>query len=407
MGVIDPHFSFNFILSDYLLKKDNYMLNEEYNIPIWDGTCGSVSGSTPFGYYDADLAFQLDAPAHADWCARRLGYDLIDVELNSGSMFAAFEESVNEYSFIMNQHNMESNYASLQGMDISNTLSAGTEIGRGLDRIITITKEYGSEAGSGGNIAWHSGSIPIISGQQTYDLTTWASSSGYGDIEIKKIFHEAPAAISRFFDPYATTGMGTMNVLNEFGWNALSPAVNFVMMPMYEDLLRIQAIEFNQMIRKSGYSFRLINNQLQIFPLPTNDFNLHFQYIKLADRRNALTGRTDVVTDPSNVPYERITYAKINAWGKNWIRAYMLAVCKEILGRVRGKYSQIPSADTTITLDSDKLLSEASAEMAALKEQIKSKLDEMSHIKQMEKRSQEAKYTEDIIKQIPLRLYIG
>jgi hypothetical protein len=148
-----------------------------------------------------------------------------------------------------------------------------------LANVVVLSNQYGTEAGVGGKVTYYSGSIQLNAGQQEYDMNEWAiSQSISGGIEIKRIYYEAPPAIMRYFDPYAGTGTGMMGMLDSFGWGSYSPAINFMLMPINYDLQKIQAIEFNDQIRKSQYTFELVNNQLKIFPIPI----VHYQDIMVS-----------------------------------------------------------------------------------------------------------------------------
>lgn len=384
----------------------------ENNIAIWDGTAGSVSSSTPFGYYDDDADFQVDAPKYAKWAAMRLGYPITEIELQSGSFYACFEESISEYSAIINQFNIENNLLHIEGTSTTDSISSGDEVKLNLNRIIQISEEYGTEAGSGGNVNYYTGSIRLQRHKQIYDLDEWAEASASisgsnADIEIKKVYHQGAPAIQRYYDPYAMTGIGTTNMLNEFGWNAFSPAVNFVMMPIYEDLLRLQAIEFNSMVRRSAFTFEIRNNKLRVFPIPTSIDTLFFEYINVADRKRFITGNTDVVTDPSNVPYEQLTYAKINQWGRNWIREYMLACVKELLGSIRSKYASIPIPNSQVTLDGETLRKEGTESRVSLVQKLLEKLDTMKRVNQIKQKSEEAEAQSKLLYRSPLKIYLG
>ena len=85
------------------------------NISIWNGTSTFFPGSTPFGFYDYDPTFQIDADKVAKFCATRLGYPLMDVELQSGSFYACFEEAVTTYGNEVFQYKIRENYLSLEG----------------------------------------------------------------------------------------------------------------------------------------------------------------------------------------------------------------------------------------------------------------------------------------------------
>jgi hypothetical protein len=182
-----------------------------------------------------------------------------------------------------------------------------------------------------------------------------------------------------------------------------------MMMPIYADMLRLQAIEFNDQIRKSAYSFQLINDRIKFFPIPDggNFEKVWFQYIKKADRSNPLKGATGAVSDFSNVPYQNVTYTNINVVGKQWIRRYTLALAKEMLGFIRGKYSSIPIPNADVTLNGSDLLSAGQTEKENLITELKEILDTMSRQMQLERKAAEAQSLQDQFTKIPLKIYIG
>tara|TARA_B100000963_G_scaffold110771_1_gene96396 strand:+ start:1374 stop:2537 length:1164 start_codon:yes stop_codon:yes gene_type:complete len=386
------------------------------NIPIWTGISTFESGQTPFGFYDSDTDFQTDADKVADFCARRLGYPLADVELQSGSFFTAFEEAVTTYGNELYAYKVRENYLSLEG---SSTILPSNEkiIQPNMAGLVRISQQYGTEAGVGGNVTWYSGSLKLINGQQDYDMDAWAAENANLDpgdsIEIRRVFYEIPPAISRYFDPYAGTGTGMMNLLDSFGWGNYSPAINFLLMPINYDMQTIQAIEFNDQVRKSQYTFELINNKLKIFPIPnygimnTEEHNLIFQYIKKSERENPYIDGINKVTNVAEVPFENPTYSSINSVGRQWIFEYTLALSKEILGYIRGKYGQIPIPDAAITLNQSDLLSAATAEKNALIERLRGYFDETSRDKLLERRANENDFLQKELNKVPYTIYIG
>jgi hypothetical protein len=307
---------------------------------IWPGSGSAVSGNTPFGLYDNDSTFQADAPKFANWAAKRLGYPIMSIEIQDSQFYACFEESISEYSSQVNQFNIRENLLSLRGQATGSSVTH-KRVTPNLADAIRIAEQYGTEAGVGGTVDYKSGSIDITSGSQVYDLNTlYADVSESGQaIEIRKVFYEATPAIHRYFDPYAGTGAGSYNMLDGFGWGNMTPAVQFMMMPIYADLLRVQAIEFNDQIRKSANTFELRNNKIRIFPNPTSNYKLYFEYILKSDRddptQTAYGETSNVVSDFSNVPYDNMEYQFINDVGKQWVRKYGLALSKELLGMVR------------------------------------------------------------------------
>tara|TARA_R100000908_G_scaffold58656_1_gene34846 strand:+ start:228 stop:881 length:654 start_codon:yes stop_codon:yes gene_type:complete len=217
--------------------------------------------------------------------------------------------------------------------------------------------------------------------------------------------------MQRFFDPYATTGYGTINLVQGFGFGNNSPAVSFTLMPLFEDLLRVQAIEMNDSIRKSAYSFTLVNNKLRIFPDPTGKSTMWIDYIKSSDRDNPLqapySGSVNTISDFSNVPYDNMQYQYINDVGKQWIRKYGLALCKELLGIIRSKYGTIPIPNSDTTLDGDTLRAEAAAEKEGLISQLREILEQTSRKALLEADKDEAEFLQEKLNKVPYPIYIG
>ena len=385
---------------------------------IWAGSSSFSSGNTPYGFYDSDSEFSgsgnHSVDKFADWSAKRLGYPIVEIELQDVQFYACYEEAITEYSAQVNQFNIRDNMLALQGQETGSgetkTDLTHRKLTPTIGRNIQLAEQYGSEAGVGGTVDFKSGSIDIVSGSQVYDLDSlWAQVSESGDaIEIRKVFYEASPAITRYFDPYAGTGDGSYNMLDSFGWGNYSPGVSFMMMPMYADMLKIQAIEFNDQIRKSAFSFELRNNKIRIFPNPTENYKLHFDYIVKKDRNNTLQGTSDgVITDFSNATFNNMTFANINEVGKQWIKKYGLALCKELLGTIRSKYASLPIPGAETTLDGDTLRTEASTEKEVLVTQLREMLEQMSRKALLEADKDEAEFLNEKLNKVPIPIFIG
>ena len=382
-------------------------------IPIYPGSSSFFPGDTPFGFYDNQIDFQSDADKVVTYVARRLGYPIMDVELQDLNFYAAFEDAVTTYGNELYAYKVRENYLSIEGSPTASNLNHEL-ITPNMASTVRYSEQYGEEAGTGGTVTWYSGSIPLETGVQDYDLKTWASESlGLGDddsIEVKRIFFESDPAIVKFFDPYAGTGTGMMNMMDTFGWGNYSPAINFMLMPISFDLQKIQAIELNDQIRKSQFSFEIINNNLRIFPIPRKSGTLWFQYIKLSDRNNpksTLPSGSYNVTNVSNVNYTNPNYNEINSIGRSWIFDYTLAVCKEVLGYIRGKYTTVPIPGAEATLNQSDLLSAATAEKDALVTRLREYFDETSRDKLLERKAAEAESLQKIEASVPYPIYIG
>jgi hypothetical protein len=380
------------------------------NIAIWNGTSTFTAGATPFGFYDTDPDFTGSADKVAVWCAQRLGYPLVEVELQPISFYAAFEEAVTTYGNEVYQWKVRDNYLSMEG-NTNDTMFNNVVVAPNLGTNIRISETYATEAGTGGKVTFHTGSFTMYQGVQDYNLEAILSGSGVtGSVEIKRVFYESPPAIVRYFDPYAGTGTGIQSLLESFGFGQMSPGINFLLMPIFFDVMKVQAIEFNDQIRKAAYSFNLVNNQLKIFPIPTaanNGLPMRFEYILTDERNSVITdSRSNLITNVSNVPYENPTYALINSIGRQWIRQYTLALVKEMLAYVRGKYGTVPVPGAEVTLNQADLLTDARAEKTALLEQLRAMLDQTSRKVQLEQQAAELDASLKMFTNVPLPIYI-
>lgn len=383
------------------------------NIAVYPGSSSFTTGLTPFNLYDTDPYFQADADKAVTWIARRLGWPINTIELQDIQFYAALEEATTEYSAHVNQFNIRNYMFNVQGATASIDLTQKV-ISPGLGRLIDIAENYGTEAGSGGNIDWKTGYFNVSAGQQDYNLNNlWMiPSESNNPIEIKRMFHDNPPAIVRYFDPFVGTGTGTMQMLETFEWGKYSPAASFLMMPIYQDILRIQAIELNDQIRKSAYSWELHNNTVRLFPIPTSNYTVWFQYIVKKDRNNPLKlypsgSSNSFISDYSNVPYTNITYGNINSVGKAWIWQYALAVCKETLGLIRGKYQNIPIPGSEVTLNGADLVTQGKEEKKELIDKLRENLEQLSPKQLMANQAEQEVSLQTSLKNMPLKIYIG
>jgi hypothetical protein len=389
------------------------------NIVTYGGASSFAAGQTPFGFYDTDSTFQTDADKVARFCATKLGWPLMDVELQSGSFYAAFEEAVTTYGNEVYAAIIKQNFLNLQGSDQSQQQN-NVIIKPNLNEQIRYSQQYGTEAEVGGSVTKHSGLLDVVANQQDYDLDQWAIDNNIeGGIEIRRIFYEAPPAILRYFDPYAGTGTGIQSLMDAFDFGSYSPGVNFLLMPASYDMLKVQAIEFNDQIRRSAYSFEILNNKLTLFPIPAKSGTLRIEYYKLSEKYQATEGTlitnnsesgccgVNPVTNIFNANFKNPVYADINSVGRDWIYRYAAALAKEMLAYIRGKYQTVPVPGSEATLNQAELLTDARAEKAALLEQLRQLLEGTSRVEQMEQQVREMEANAKMITGVPMTIYVG
>ena len=377
---------------------------------FYDGNPTNPVGVTPFGFFDNDSQFQIDAPRAAEWVARKLGYPVVEVELIDKQIYACFEEAITMYGNQVNQFNARENMLTLRGSSTDVSFTQRNIVSSPLPQLVKIASDYGVEAQSGGDVNVKKGWISASIGTQSYDLKTlWADQYESGSaIEIRRVYHYMPPAVARYYDPFATTGLGLTNLMGEFGFDGYSPPVTFVMMPAYEDLLRIQAIEINDMIRKSQYGFEIANNVIRFSPVFKRDSIIYFDYMLVDDKqKNMIQSGSNVSSDLSNIPYTHISYTKTNDMSRTWIFKYTLALAKELLGIIRSKFAEIPYPDGEIKLDGEILRREAAEEKEALIKELRETLEETGQQAQMKKQKENADAMLQTFNKVPTLIYVG
>ena len=382
---------------------------------IYADPTANASGSTPFGIYDNDSTFQTDSITVTKWVSRRLGYPVMQLEFYSGSIWACFEESVSEYSLHINHYNMKNWLWEQYGSSnrVSGSLGTGSlePTHPHMGSSFVLSDQYGQAAAIGGDVTLKSGSVTLVADQQDYNLQNWAEASeSSARLVIQRVFNQGPAAITKFYDPFAGS-FEQRQMLDAFGFGNVSPAVTYIMRPISYDITRAQAIETNDLIRKSAYSFHVANNVLKLFPIPKGSDagdKVWFEYYVRSDvASTARSYTTNKVSDPSNAPYKFITYNEINSTGRQWIRKFTLALAKELLGIIRSKYASLPIPNAEVTLDGESLKAEGREEKEALLVELKEFLDSVTLSERSRAEADTATANQELLSRSPLTIYIG
>ena len=388
---------------------------------IYNGSPGPISGSTPFGFYDFDLLYQADGPKVANYVARKLGYPVLDVELDDLNIYACFEEAVSIYAEEIYQSKIKDNYLTLEGSPTSSTLN-NIVVSPNLTNVVNLSETYWALAGVGGFVNWRTGSLDLRHQQQLYNLQEWAiasqSMSPTDRIVVQRVMYVegTPDYIYGYGTYYPQLGGAGANPSdwggNGFGSN-VGGANSVVLYPLYWDLQRIQEIEMSNMIRRPNQSFEIINNELRIFPVPSGDHHklwIHYAYqsdMMSLTGNNPYDSNTGLVANPSLAPYSLMVYQQINQPGKQWIYEYTLALASELLGLVRGKYTTIPVPGAETTLNGADLVQKGREMQDKLREKLKTDLEDMTRKAQLERKQSENQSLNDTLTNIPLMVYIG
>ena len=380
-----------------------------------------------------DSNFISGAVDQVAYTYKKLGGDVLDVELTVGNVYSAYEEAVLEYSYQINIHQAKNVLSDLLGMSTGTFDHTGQMIGGDAsDSAVNLSFprfEFGYAervadgisvaAGGGGNKTVFSASFATTGGVQDYDLQSiiasqadnadmdYAGLVGNKKLKIEKVFYKTPQSMWRFFGYYG--GLNVVGNLNYYG--QFSDDTTFEIIPSWHNKLQAQAYEDHLWTRLSHYSYELHNNNLRIYPMPDGFIkNMWVQFtvetdgwVEDSDRMHGAKG----INNMNTLPFDNIPYKNINAIGKHWIRGYALAIATGMLAQIRGKFSSIPIPGDSVTLNAGDLATLSADSMTALKEELKTILDEMTYRALAEKDAAMVTAIDTVQQEIPMLIYQG
>ena len=390
-------------------------------------TAATITGSLAVGFYTS-AAFVSGAMAQVAYTFKRLGGDVLDIELTAQNVYNHYEEAVLEYSYIVNLHQARNSLGSALGgptgsFDHKGTVSGTDDVALKypkfqFDYAFRAADKFSSEAMVGGTDPIYSASFDRVTEQQVYDLQAVVSSSqasndwnGMGNkrIKIRQVYYVTPRQMWRFYGYY-----GGLNVVGDFhNYGQYADDSSFNVIPAWQNKLQAIAYEDHLYTRTSHYSYEIVDNKLKIYPIPDSVSPEKFWFRFTVENNDAFaTGSYDSgvngINNMNTMPMENIAFDKINSIGQQWIRRFALALSKETLGQVRGKFGgQVPIPGDSVTLNASDLLSQAAAEQTALREELNKQLDEMLYSKIAETDKAMTDNMNEIVKKTPLKIFVG
>jgi len=395
-----------------------------------ESTFAHVGDACAIGAYTASLAFVTGAATQVAYTYKKLGGDVLDLEITSGSVFANYEEACLEYSYIVNLHQAKNSLGSALGAATASFNHQG-EVSDGsgaalkypkfrFDYAFRLGDTFSTEAGIGGTEPIYSASFDTISNTQDYDLQTIiqnqsANSSSYpfygkvGNrrVKIRQVYYITPRQMWRFYGYYG--GINVTGDMHTYG--QYSDDSNFQVIPAWQNKSQAISYEDHLYTRTSHYSYEIIDNKLRLFPIPSNISPDKFWVRFTVDDASPFAddnGGESGINNMNTLPFQNIPYENINSIGKQWIRRFALALSKETLGQVRGKFGgNIPIPGESVTLNSSDLLGQAKEEQNALRDELKTQLDEMTYPKLAEADKGRIDNTAGIMEKVPLKIFVG
>jgi hypothetical protein len=377
----------------------------------------STLAPTPFGFFDSDTEFQSEADSIVTFVKRRLGDDVLSVELTSKQIWACFEEAFCEYGAIVNQYQAKSQLSNLMGAATGSLSGGESRLPRQtLEFALRMAEPYITHAGLGGAYNTVSGSITIQRDRQDYDLYTElldangvpiVSSSlnpSRGKMRVFEVMHFSPTAAYRFFD--TTSAINYLN--NEFSFESFTPETVFYVLPVFEDVLRGGQMKISNQVRRSNYSYQISGTKIRIFPKPVTTNNIALKLWMRVGFEN--DPYNPAFNDPSsygvsglqNVPFGNLTYSLVNSIGRQWTRQYTLALCKELLGLVRSKFSSVPIPNGEVTLNGSDLISQSKEDKDKLRTELRELLDTLTYDKLLETQGAKMDNIQKVLRGVPI-----
>jgi len=405
------------------------------------GSTSAVTTSLPFGTYSSTDYWSTDeinlfisgASDQVGFVYKKLGGDVLNVEITDAQVYASYEEACLEYSYILNMHQAKNILSNVLGAttgtfdqdgqirETTGNLTSDTNLNTKYPKFDfayarRVTEGVSEEINLGGSQTVHSASFSVGVDKQDYDLQDLFTGTGKDfealadgqKILIKKVYYKTTQAMWNFYGYY-----GAINVVgNLANYGQYADASTFEIVPVWQQKLQAMNFEDNIKTRTSDWSYEIKNNQLRLFPIPSSlspskiwvEFVIPSDaWIESASSKIGIGG----VNNMSNIPFQNLPYKYINAIGKQWIRRYSLALCREMLGYIRSKFSTIPIPGNDITLDGSGLVTQAKEELTALREELKVTLDELTYDKLMEGDAAIMESSVRIMEKIPLQIYVG
>tara|TARA_R110001632_G_scaffold19334_2_gene58673 strand:- start:345 stop:1580 length:1236 start_codon:yes stop_codon:yes gene_type:complete len=395
-------------------------------LPI-TGTLTDVTASLAIGFYTSD-AFVTGAVAQVAYTYKRLGGDILDIEIKAENVYNHYEEAVLEYSYILNLHQARNALGSALGgatgsFDHKGTVSGTDDVALKypkfqFDYAYRAADKFSLEATVGGTEPYYSASFDRVNNQAEYDLQAIVSSSqasndwnGMGNkrVKIRQVYYITPRQMWRFYGYYG--GLNVVGDMHNYGQYADDSS--FQVIPVWQN--KLQAIQYEDHLytRTSHYSYEISDNKLKLYPIPQEVSPEKFWFrFTIVDNNAYATGSFDTGVDGINnmntMPMENIAFDKINSIGQQWVRKFSLALSKETLGQVRGKFGgNVPIPGDNITLNASDLLSQAQAEQTTLREELNKQLDEMLYAKIAETDKAMTDNMDSIVGKTPLKIFVG
>ena len=337
-----------------------------------------------------------------------LGAPIRAVELEEEMLDSALEMSIQDYGQYIQYWLIENQWSSLYGQDQDVISLTSAFMTRDLSFETSFTYAYSKIVGlqAGGPYQLKQDYVTLSAGTQIYQIPAGR--------EINEVLWYTRAELNEsFIDPFlgAFGGFGGFGIGGPGGMAQMGIQGSYYMMPAFDILLRMQDRNLKNRIIGGDLTYRITAGAggvggvkyLHLYNVPGGRFdfgslevNQHRCYYWYYDvgpenRNDCLAANKDIVLLPSDVRLDDINFDELNPPAQSWVRRYFFARSKEMLGRVRGKFSgNLKTPDSELTMEYSDLLTEAKDEYAKLIEELTGRLERLRNDKMLERKALEA-----------------
>jgi len=377
---------------------------------------------TPYGFFDSDPAFQQEADGTVAFVKRKMGDDVLSVELTQKEIWACLEEATLEYARYVQEMKIVSELANVLGQPTGSADLTNKYPQRSIDFLLRMADAYAYAASVGGSYDAKLGYFDLRAGKQDYNIYTELSSSvtsslvvntlasgSVGKLRIVEVFHFEPLAAQTFL-------LNASNITNflatNFNYESYVNSTVFYVLPVFEDVLRRGMLKEAFRVRRSNYSYQIIGSNLRIFPIPTSNIDLNPAsrlYVKVMPPIDLLKPpfQDDSIygiSGPENVPFSILPYGTITVPGRQWIRQYTLALARELLGLTRSKIKTIPIPNADLQLNGEELVSQGREDKERLVTNLKEFLNRLTTEELLKSQATMAEYAQKMLRMTPMPL---
>ena len=347
-----------------------------------------------------------------------LGAPLRSVELEDEMMDTLLEYSIDDYSQYVQDWLTESQWTSLYNLNLDTQSLSRAFVSKSLDFETRYTYAYSKIVGlqAGGDWVIKKDFVQLVPNQQIYEIPAGR--------EINEILWFTPSTLNTtmfgvggFAGIGAGTGLGGGGGLAQIG----NMAGSYYLTPVFDTLLRMQEVNIQRRMFAGELTYyitalpggkkglHLLNTPGGRFDFGNAEMSNHqvwYWYYDTTDgdRDKCLADNPDIVLLPSDVPFDKLSWYKLNNPAQVWVRRWFTAYCKETLARVRGKFSgSLKTPDGDLTMDYAALATEGKDEKTKLIEELIGADGRLTRLRPEKIMEREALLAENLNKQLKFR----